>query len=59
MTRLFSRMRWVGLVLAGTTLTVGGCLPDTFYSQLLASGIMTAVNTVVGAIAANWVPATP
>jgi len=59
MTRLLSRMRWIGVVMAGGTLFAGGCLPDTFYSQLLASGITTAVNTLVAGIAANLIPTVP
>ena len=57
MTRL-SWMRWIGAVMAGGTLLVNGCLPDTFYSQLLASGITTAVNTFIAGIATNFIPVT-
>ena len=57
MTRLLSRARWMGLVLAGGTLFAGGCLPENYYSELLADAITTAVNTVVAVVANNLIPA--
>ena len=56
MTRPLSWKRWIGVVMAGGTLFASGCLPANFYSQLLASSITTAVNTLVAGIATNIVP---